>query len=178
MSADIRELIRRMASENGWGAPRIHGELLMLGFDVSERTISRYLRGLHRRPGARQTWLTFLRNHREAIAAMDLFVVYTVKFRLLYVLFVIHHGRRQIVHFKLTEHPTAAWVVQQLREAFPYDSAPRHLIFDRDSIFSVEVVRAMKAIRIKPARTAYRSPWQNGYASYCTSSAGFDVIAG
>jgi len=102
-----------MASENGWGAPRIHGEILMLGFDVSERTISRYLLGLHRRPDARQSWLTFLRNHREAIAAMDLFVVFTVKFRLLYVLFVIHHDRRQIVHFNVTEHPTAAWVVQQ-----------------------------------------------------------------
>jgi hypothetical protein len=164
VSTEIRELIRRMASENGWGAPRIHGELLMLGLDVSERTVSRYLQRLGRRPEARQSWLTFLHNHREAIAAMDLFVVFTVKFRLLYVLFVIRHGRRQIVHFNVTEHPTAAWVIQQLREAFPYDSAPRHLIFDRDSIFSVEVVRAIKAIGVSPARTAYRSPWQNGTA--------------
>ena len=106
MSTEIRELIRRMASENGWGAPRIHGELLMLGLDVSERTVSRYLQRLGRRPEARQSWLTFLHNHREAIAAMDLFVVFTVKFRLLYVLFVIRHGRRQIVHFNVTEHPT------------------------------------------------------------------------
>jgi putative transposase len=136
----------------------------MLGLDVSERTVSRYLQRLGRRPEARQSWLTFLHNHREAIAAMDLFVVFTVKFRLLHVLFVIRHGRRQIVHFNVTEHPTAAWVIQQLREAFPYDSAPRHLIFDRDSIFSAEVVRAIKAIGVSPARTAYRSPWQNGTA--------------
>ena len=154
----------RWPSENSWGAPRIHGELLMLGFDVSERTISRYLRGLHRRPEARQSWLTFLRNHREVIAAMDLFVVFTVSFRLLYVLFVVRHGRRRIVHFNVTEHPTAAWVVQQLREAFPYDSAPRHLIFDRDSIFATEVVAAIRAMGIRPTRTAYRSPWQNGTA--------------
>ena len=105
VSTEIRELIRRMASENSWGAPRIHGELLMLGLDVSERTVSRYLQRLGRRPEARQSWLTFLHNHREAIAAMDLFVVFTVKFRLLYVLFVIRHGRRQIVHFQeLLDH--------------------------------------------------------------------------
>jgi hypothetical protein len=105
VSTEIRELIRRMASENSWGAPRIHGELLMFGLDVSERTVSRYLQRLGRRPEARQSWLTFLHNHREAIAAMALFVVFTVKFRLLYVLFVICHGRRQIVHFQeLLDH--------------------------------------------------------------------------
>jgi transposase InsO family protein len=164
VSKEIRDLVRQMSSDNGWGAPRIHGELLMLGFDVSERTVSRYLQRLGRRPEAGQSWLTFLHNHREAIAAMDLFVVFTVKFRLLCVLFVIRHGRRQIVHFNVTEHPTAAWVVQQLREAFPYDSAPNHLIFDRDSIFSTEVVAAIRAMSMKPARTAYRSPWQNGTA--------------
>lgn len=162
VSKEIRDLIRQMSLDNGWGAPRIHGELLILGLDVSERTVSRYLQRLGRRPEARQSWLTFLHNHRDAIAAMDLFVVFTVKFRLLYVLFVIRHGRRQIAHFNVTEHPTAAWVIQQLREAFPYDSAPKHLIFDRDSIFSTEVVAAIRAMGIKPTRTAYRSPWQNG----------------
>jgi putative transposase len=162
--AEIRDLIRKMAIGNGWGAPRVHGELTMLGFDVSERTVSRYLRGLHRRPEARQSWLTFLRNHREVIAAMDLFVVCTATFRLLYVLFVIRHGRREIVHFNVTDHPTAAWVVQQIREAFPYDTAPKYFIFDRDSTFSVEVVGAVKAVGAKPTRTAYRSPWQNGTA--------------
>jgi len=164
VTTEIRNLIRQMASENGWGAPRVHGELRMLGFDVSERTVSRYLCGLRRRPEARQSWLTFLHNHREAIAAMDLFVVFTVSFRLLYVLFVIRHGRRQIMQFNVIEHPTATWVVQQLREAFPFDTAPRYLVFDRDSIFSAEVVAATKTMGIKPARTAYRSPWQNGTA--------------
>ena len=164
VDAEIRDLIRKMALENGWGAPRIHGELGLLGFAVSERTVSRYLRRLHRRPEARQSWLTFLRNHREVIAAMDLFVVVTVTFRVLYVLFVIRHGRREIAHFNVTQHPTAAWVIQQLREAFPFDTAPKYLIFDRDSTFSAEVVGAVKAVGAKPTRTAYRSPWQNGTA--------------
>jgi putative transposase len=140
VGAELRALIRKMATENGWGAPRIHGELKMLGLDISERTVSRDLRGLRRRPEARPSWLTFLRNHREVIAAMDLFVVCTVTFRLLYVLFVIRHGRRQILHLNVAEHPPAAWVVQQIREAFPYDTAPKHFIFDRDSIFCAEVV--------------------------------------
>ena len=104
VDVQIRDLIHKMATENGWGAPRVHRELAMLGFDVSERTVSRYLHGLRRRPEARQGWLTFLRNHREVIAAMDLFVVCTATFRLLYVLVVIRHGRRQIVHFNVTAH--------------------------------------------------------------------------
>jgi transposase InsO family protein len=95
---------------------------------------------------------------------MDLFVVCTATFRLLYVLFVIRHGRRQIVHFNLTEHPTAAWVVQQIREAFPFDTAPKYLVFDRDSTFSAQVVGAVKAVGAKPTRTSYRAPWQNGTA--------------
>ena len=103
------------------------------------------------------------------IAAMDFFVVPTVTFRILYVWFAIEHGRRRLVRFAVTDHPVASWVIQQLREAFPFDSAPRHMIFDRDSTFSASVVSAVKAFGIKPARTAYRSPWQKGYASYCTS---------
>jgi putative transposase len=162
VDAEVRELIRRMAVENAWGAPRIHGELRMLGFDVSERTVSRRLRELHRRPEARQSWTTFLHNHRELIAAMDLFVVFTATFRLLYVFLVIQHGCRQIVRFNVTEHPTAAWVAQQMREAFPFDSAPKRLIFDRDSIFSAEVVHIVKAMGMTPTRTSYSAPWQNG----------------
>jgi putative transposase len=162
VDAEVRDIIRRMAVDNNWGAPRIHGELRMLGFDVSERTVSRYLRKLHRRPEARQSWMTFLHNHRELIAAMDLFVVFTATFRLLYVLLVIQHGRRQIVHFNVTEHPTAAWATQQMREAFPFDSAPKYLIFDRDSIFSAEVVHVVKGMGIAPTRTSYSAPWQNG----------------
>lgn len=176
VDAEIRDLIRKMTSENAWGAPRIHGELKMLGFNVSERTVSRYLRGLRRRPEARQSWLTFLRNHREAIAAMDLFVVCAATFRLLYVLFVIRHGRRQIVHFNVTEHPTAAWVIQQIREAFPYDTAPKYFIFDRDSIFSAEVVGTVKAVGANPTRTSYRSPWQNGTAERWIGSARAEVF--
>jgi transposase InsO family protein len=174
--AEIRNLIGRMALENAWGAPRIHGELRMLGFDVSERTVSRYLRRLHRRPDARQTWMTFLRNHREMIAATDLLVVFTATFRLLYVLFVIRHGRRDIVHFNVTEHPTSAWVVQQLREAFPFDTAPKYFIFDRDSFFSADVVRAVKNLGTKPTRTAYRAPWQNGTAERWVGSARRELL--
>jgi putative transposase len=161
----IRALIRRMAADNPtWGAPRIHGELLMLGMDVSERTVSRLM---PRRPTGGSTiarWMAFLRNHSNDIAAMDFFTVPTVTFRVLYVLFVIHHGARRIRHFAVTQHPTAAWVCQQLREAFPYDAAPRHLVFDRDSTFSAQVVQTMRHMGTSPARTAYRSPWQNGVA--------------
>ena len=110
------------------------------------------------------------------IAAMDLFVVCTATFRLLYVLFVIRHGRRQIVHLNVAEHPTAAWVVQQIREAFPYDTAPKYFIFDRDSIFCAEVVGAVKAAGAEPTRTAYRSPWQNGTAERWISSARRDLL--
>ena len=151
----IRDLIRRMVADNPtWGAPRIHGELRMRGLDVSERTVSRCL---PRRPqplDAVRRWLVFLRNHRDAIAAMDFFTVPTVTFRGVYVWFVIGHGRRRILHFEIADHPAAAWVVQQLREAFPFDAAPRHLIFDRDSIFSASVVSTVRSFGIKPTRTA------------------------
>jgi putative transposase len=158
-------LIRRMARENPtWGAPRIHGELLMLGLDVSERTVSRYLLRRRPRPDSVASWLTFLKNHRDGLAAMDFFTVPTMTFRVVYGWFAIGHARRRILHFDVTAHPSSAWVIQQLREAFPLDSAPRYLIFDRDSVFSAEVVSTMKSFGIKPTRTAYRSPWQNGVA--------------
>jgi len=175
LAREVRDLIRRMATETLWGAPRIHGELLKLGFDISERSVSRYLRTLRRRPGCRQTWLTFLKNHRDAIAAMDLFTVPTATFRLLYVMFVIRHARREIVHWNITATPTASWVIQQLREAFPFDAASRHLIFDRDSIFCADVVAVIRSMAMKATRTSYRSPWQKDDASYCTSFARFDT---
>ena len=128
-----------MAAENCWGAPRIHGELLRLGFNVSERSVSRHLRSLPRAPRAGQTWKTFLRNHRDGIAAMDFFSVPTVTFRVLQVLLVIRHGRRDVARCAVTTIPTAAWVAQQLREAFPFDSAPRFMIFDRAAIFAAGV---------------------------------------
>jgi transposase InsO family protein len=115
-------------------------------------------------PDAVQRWRTFLQNHRDAIAAMDFFVVPTMTFRLVYVWFVMGHDRRRILHFDVTANPAAAWVIQQLREAFPFGTAPRHLIFDRDSIFSAPVVSTMRSFGMQPARTAWKSPWQNGVA--------------
>jgi putative transposase len=153
-----------MATENSWGAPRIHGELLCHGFEVSERSVSRHLRSLPRAPRAGQTRTTFLRNHRDGIAALDYFSVPTVTFRALQVLFVIRHGRRDVVRCAVTTSPTAGWVAQQLREAFPLESAPRFMIFDRGPTFTVGVMATMRSMEIEPARTSYRSPWQNGVA--------------
>ena len=137
---------------------------MKLGFLVSEVTVSRYMPRRPADPAQVKRWLAFLHNHKDVIAAMDFFTVPTVSLRMLYVLFVIEHGRRRIVHFNVTSNPTSAWVIQQLREAFPYDTAPRHLIFDRDKIFSPAVVRFVRAMGTKPARTAYRCPWQNPVA--------------
>jgi putative transposase len=135
-----RELIFRMVAENPtWGAPRIHGELLMLGFDISERTISRWMKRAPRDPEPGKRWLAFLHNHQEVIAAIDFFTVPTIRFSMLYCFFVVAHDRRRILHFNVTKHPASLWVVQQLREAFPFGSAPRFLIFDRDRKYGVEV---------------------------------------
>jgi transposase InsO family protein len=163
-SHEVRRLIRQMARDNGWGAPRIHGELLKLGFDVSEATVSRYMPRLPPDLSKQHRWMTFLRNHREGIAAMDFFTVATAQMRVLYCFFVIEHGRRRIVHVGATFAPTSAWVIQQLREAFPFDTAPRHLVFDRDSIFGAAVVGFVETLGTKPVRTSFRSPWQNGVA--------------
>jgi len=146
MDRKIRELIRTMALENDWGAPRIHGELKKLGLTVSEATVSRYMPQRPANPDVVQRWLAFLRNHKECIAAMDFFTVPTASLRVLYCWFVIHHEDRRILHFNATFNPTAAWVIQQLREAFPFETAPRHLIFDRDSIFSGAVVGFIKSM--------------------------------
>jgi putative transposase len=163
----VRELVRRMARENGWGAPRIHGELLKLGFRVSERTVSRHMRRHERSPERRQSWLTFLRNHREVIVAMDFFTVPTATFRVLYVWFAIKHSRREIVHWCVADHPTATWVVQQLRETYPFDDAgarSKYLVHDRDTIFSAAVISAIESLGLRAKRTSYQSPWQNGVA--------------
>ena len=165
IDAEVRALIRRMVNENpSWGAPRIHGELLKLGFDVSERTVSRFLRRLSSPDQARKLWSTFLRNHREAIAAMDFFTVPTLTFRVLYCFFVIEHGRRKILHFNVTEHPAGPWIVQQLREALPESCPYRYEILDRDGKFGKEVTDFLTASGIKPTRISPRSPWQNGVA--------------
>jgi putative transposase len=174
---EVRELIFRMVTENPtWGAPRIHGELLMLGFDVSERTISRWMCRAPRDPEPTKRWLAFLRNHREAIAAMDFFTVPTVAFGLLYCFFVIAHDRRRILHFNVTLHPTSLWVVQQLREAFPFGSAPRFLIFDRDGKYGLEVPAAVRSLGIRSVRTSFESPWQNGVAERWVESCRRDLL--
>lgn len=154
-----------MASENPtWGAPRIQAELLKLGIHVSERTVSRLLGRRSPRPSARGQWKTFLRNHRDVIAAMDSFTVPTATFRVLWVFFVIYHKRRQVLHSAVSANPGRDCVIQQLREALPYDTAPRHLIFDRDTKFGRDVLSAIHSMGIQPFRIAYRSPWQNGLA--------------
>lgn len=172
---EARRLILKMATD-GWGAPRIHGELLKLGFVISPTTVSRYMPKKPPAPDQFARWLAFLRNHAHGIAAMDFFTVPTASLRVLYCWFVIHHARREVLHFNTTFHPTAAWVIQQLREAFPYDTAPRHLIFDRDSIFSAAVVAFAKSMGTKPCRTAYRCPWQNPVAERWIGGARRDIF--
>ena len=158
-------MIRRIAKENPiWGAPKVHAEMLKLGYQVSERTVSRYMPGRPKDPDAIKRWTIFLRNHRHCLAGMDFFVVPTILFRNLYVLFIVHHQRRRIVHFGVTFHPTAEWIITQLREAFPFDTAPRYLIYDRDAKFRGRVTQVIKNMGIKPKLISYRSPWQNGVA--------------
>jgi putative transposase len=177
IAKEIRDLIFKMVAENPtWGAPRIHGELLMLGFDLSERTISRWMRKAPRDPVLAKRWLAFLRNHREALAAMDFFTVPTITFGVLYCFFVISHDRRRILQFNVTRHPTSLWVVQQLREAFPYESAPRFLIFDRDAKYGTEVPAAIRSMKIKSIRTSFESPWQNGVAERWVQSCRRDLL--
>src|SRR5262245_5706536 len=177
ISEEIRVLIRRLAQENsGWGAPKIHGELLKLGFVVSERSVARYLRRIRRRGDPGKRWLTFLQNHREAIVAFDFFTVPTLTFQLLYCFFVIEHGRRRILHCNVTRHPSAEWVVQQLREAFPEAGSFRYVILDRDTQFDATVITFLKATGLKPKRTSIRSPWQNGTAERWVGSCRREIL--
>ena len=159
---EVRELIRMMSRNNPrWGAPRIHGELLKLGIDITEPTVAKYM-VRHRKPPS-QTWRTFLENHVKSLVSVDFFVVPTMRFEILYVFLVLAHDRRRILHFGITSHPTAEWTAQQLREAFPWDSAPRYLLRDRDRIFGQEFIEQVKAIGIKQVLSAPRSPWQRAY---------------
>jgi transposase InsO family protein len=174
---ELQDLIFRMVAENPtWGAPRIHGELRMLGFDISERTVLRWMRKAPRDPEPAKRWATFLSNHREAIAAMDFFTVPTLTFGVLYCFFVISHDRRRILHCNVTRHPSSAWVSQQLREAFPDSSAPSYLIFDRATNFGDEVVSTIKSFGIEPKRTSFRSPWQNGVAERFVGNCRRDLL--
>jgi putative transposase len=177
VSVELRQLIFSMVAENPtWGAPRIHGELSMLGFDVSERTVLRWMRRAPRSPEPAKRWVAFLSNHREAIAAMDFFTVPTLTFGVLYCFFVIAHDRRRILHWNVTRHPNSAWVMQQLREAFPYDSSPKYLIFDRATNFNQDVISTVKTLGIEPKRTSFRSPWQNGVAERWVDNCRRDLL--
>jgi len=144
-----------------WGAPRIHGELLKLGIDISERTVSR-LMPKNRKPPS-QTWRTFLDNHFRELVSIDFLTVPTATFRVLYLLVVLAHDRRRVVHFNVTEHPTAAWTAQQMIEAFPEETAPRFLLRDRDRIYGEEFFRRVAGMRIEEVMTAPHSPWQSPY---------------
>ena len=163
IETELRVLIRRMSIENPlWGAPRIHGELLKLGFEVAQSSVAKYM--VKRRGPPSQGWRTFLRNHAPDIAAMDLFVVPTVGFDLLYAFVIVRLDRRDLVWINVTANPTAEWVARQITEAFPWDEAPHYLIRDRDRIYGSVVTRRLRAMGIRDKPTAPASPWQNGFA--------------
>ena len=177
ITQEIRDLIRRLAKENpDWGAPKIHAELQKLGFTVAERSVARYLRRIVRRGDPDQKWLAFLQNHREVITALDLFTAPTVTFRVLYCFFVIEHERRKILHCNVTQHPTAEWIVQQLREAFPESCRYRYVILDRDSKVDAEVMAFLKAAGLEPKRTSAQAPWQNGVAERWIGSCRREIL--
>jgi len=162
VSAELRALIREMSQANPlWGAPRIHGELLKLGFEVAQSTVAKYM--VRRRGPPSQGWKTFLLNHAPHIGAIDLFVVPTVGFKLLYGLVIIRLRRRQLVWVNVTTNPTADWIARQITEAFPWEQTPRYLIRDRDASYGHPVPRRLAAMGIRDRPTAPRSPWQNGH---------------
>ncbi len=162
IEAELRILIRRMCRENPtWGAPRIHSELQLLGYHVSETTVDRYMIR-HRKPPS-QTWRTFLKNHMPDTVGVDFFTMPTATFRILYAFIVLCHHRRRVVHFNVTEHPTAEWTAQQIIDAFPNEEAPRFLIRDRDSVYGEFFRQRVKHMGIEEVVTAARSPWQNPY---------------
>jgi len=162
IEADLRALIRRMSVENPlWGAPRIHGQLLKLGFAVAQSSVAKYM--VKRCGPPSQGWRTFLRNHAPDIAAIDLFVVPTIGFDLLYALVIVRLDRRQLVWINVTQHPTAEWIARQLTEAFPGDEAPRYLMRDRDRIYGDVALRRIRVMGIRDKPIAPASPWQNGF---------------
>ena len=163
VSSEIRQLIREMSIANPlWGAPRIHGELLKLGIDVGQTSVAKYM--ARRRGPPSQGWKTFLRNNADGIAAMDLFVVPMVSFRLLYGLLIVGHGRRRILWLGVTAHPTAEWLANQLTQACGWERTPLYLIRDRDACYGNIFARRVRSLGIRDHPTSARSPWQNGYA--------------
>ena len=162
ISLQTRDLIRQMSMANPrWGAPRIHGELRKLGIEVSQATVGRYMPWRPKLPSP--TWRSFLHNHLTKIAAIDMFVVATATIRLLYALIVLRHDRRRIIHFDVTENPNQVWLAHQMTEAFPWDSAPRYLLRDRDASYGAAFRNRVRAMGIKEVVTAPQSPWQNAY---------------
>ncbi len=163
IDTDLRALIRRMSIENAlWGAPRIHGELLKLGFEVAQSTVAKYM--VKRCGPPSQQWRAFLRNHALDIAAMDLFIAPTLGFDLLYGLVIVRLDRRDLVWVNVTTNPTAEWIVRQITEAFPWNEAPHYLVRDRGRVYGAAVKRRLRAMGIRDKPTAPASPWQNGFA--------------
>ena len=159
---EIRDLVREMSLANRlWGAPRIHGELLKLGFEVAQSTVAKYM--IERRGPPSQSWTTFLRNHADGIAGVDLFVVPTIGFKLIYCLVILGHGRRKLLHHVVTAHPSAEWIARQIVEAFPWDEAPAYVVRDRDAVYGQVVKRRLRGLSIRDRPIAPRSPWQNGH---------------
>jgi transposase InsO family protein len=163
VNPELKALARKMAAANPlWGAPRIHGEILKFGLDVAERTVSRLMP--KRRPEPSQTWRTFLANHARDLVSIDFFTVPTARLRVLFVLVALAHHRRHVIHFNITEHPTAAWTAQQIVDAFPDDSAPSYLLRDRDQVYGEPFRHRVKGMQIDEVLTAPHSPWQNPFA--------------
>src|SRR5437588_5899196 len=159
---EMRDLIRRMSFENPlWGAPKIHGELLKVGIEIAQSTVSIYMVPRQDRP--LQTWKTFLRNHKEGIASIDLFVVPTIAFDPLFAFLVLGHGRRHLLWIAVTQNPTAEWLARQITEAFPWDRAPKYLIRDNDRAFGIAFKDRVRAMGIRDRPISFRSPWQNGH---------------
>jgi putative transposase len=159
ISREVRGLIRKMCRENpSWGAPRIHGELLKLGIDIGESSVSQYMMPCRKPPS--QTWRTFLENYAKQMVSINFFTVPTIRFQVLYVFLVLAHDRRRILHFNVTAHPTAQWAGQQLREAFPFDQLLRYLLSDRDAIFGDDFRGQVRNMGIQEVLYTPRSPWQ------------------
>jgi transposase InsO family protein len=176
VSKEIKNLVCRMANANPlWGAPRIHGELLKLGIEISERSVSNLIRSLRRRPPS-QTWKTFLKTHTHNTVSIDFFTIPTVTFKILFVLVILNHNRRKVLHFNITSNPTAEWTSRQIIEAFPWDTAPKHLIRDRDGIYGNVFRKRLKNMGIHEILTSPKSPWQNGYAERLIGSIRRDCL--
>jgi transposase InsO family protein len=174
-SADIRRFIREMSVANPlWGAPRIHGELLKLGIEVGQATVAKYM--AKRRMPPSQGWKTFLRNHADGIASMDLFLVPTISFRLLYGFLILQHTRRELLWLGVTAHPSAEWIAHQLTEAYGWQQAPQYIIRDRDRAYGHAFLRRLRAMGIRDRPIAPRSPWQNGCAERLIGSIRRDCL--